>query len=240
MAKLAVNVDHVATLRQARGTLYPDPVTAAMLAELAGVDGIVVHLREDRRHIKDRDVKILRQTIKSKLILEMAQTQEMVGIAIDVKPDVVTLVPEKREELTTEEGINLKIHKDITKETIRILKNKGIGVSIFMDPDPDQVKIAKQINADSIEIHTGYYCDAKTSSDKKQAFDKIIDTIKVASKLEIGINAGHGIDYQTIKDFRSIKEIYEFSIGHSIISRSILVGIEKAVREMIELIKQTV
>jgi len=162
MASLAVNVDHVATLRQARGAAYPDPVAAAVIAELAGAEGIVVHLREDRRHIQDRDVKILRKVVQSKLILEMAATPEMIGIAFDIQPDIVTLVPEKREELTTEGGMDLMVHQNAIAETVETLQNSGIPVSIFIDPDPDQIKLAYQINASMIEIHTGAFCDAKT------------------------------------------------------------------------------
>ncbi|MBW2710771.1 MAG: pyridoxine 5'-phosphate synthase, partial [Deltaproteobacteria bacterium] len=170
MAGLSVNVDHVATLREARKGRYPDPVSAAVLAELAGVDGIVVHLREDRRHIKDRDLRILRKVVQTKLILEMASTNEMVGIALDVQPDIITLVPEKREELTTEGGLDLIVHKDAIAETVGTLQDNGIPVCIFIDPNPDQVKIAHQINANMVEIHTGIFCDAKTQKKRERAF----------------------------------------------------------------------
>ncbi|MGB6010778.1 MAG: pyridoxine 5'-phosphate synthase [Desulfobacterales bacterium] len=238
MAGLSVNVDHVATLREARKGRYPDPVSAAVLAELAGVDGIVVHLREDRRHIKDRDLRILRKVVQSKLILEMASTNEMVGIALDVQPDVVTLVPEKREELTTEGGLDLIVHKDAVAETVGTLQNNGIPVCIFIDPNPDQIKIAHQINANMVEIHTGIFCDAKTSKKRDQAFSNIVDSAKLAFKLRMGVNAGHGICYKTIKAFKGLNEINEFSIGHSIISRAVLVGMDSAVREMLTLIKE--
>lgn len=237
MAGLSVNVDHVATLREARKGRYPDPVSAAVLAELAGVDGIVVHLREDRRHIKDRDLRILRKVVQSKLILEMASTNEMVGIALDVQPDVVTLVPEKREELTTEGGLDLIVHKDAVAETVGTLQNNGIPVCIFIDPNPDQIKIAHQINANMVEIHTGIFCDAKTSKKRDQAFSNIVNSAKLAFKLRMGVNAGHGICYKTIKAFKGLNEINEFSIGHSIISRAVLVGMDSAVREMLALIK---
>jgi pyridoxine 5-phosphate synthase len=237
MAGLSVNVDHVATLREARKGRYPDPVSAAVLAELAGVDGIVVHLREDRRHIKDRDLRILRKVVHSKLILEMASTNEMVGIALDVQPDVVTLVPEKREELTTEGGLDLIVHKDAVAETVGTLQNNGIPVCIFIDPDPEQIKIAHQINANMVEIHTGIFCDAKTSKKRDQAFSNIVNSAKLAFKLRMGVNAGHGICYKTIKAFKGLNEINEFSIGHSIISRAVLVGLDSAVREMLALIK---
>jgi len=238
MAGLAVNVDHVATLRQARGTTsYPDPVAAALLAETAGADGIVVHLREDRRHIQDRDVRILRNTVQTKLILEMASTAEMVGIALDVKPDVVTLVPEKRQELTTEGGLDLIVHKDTIAETVETLQNSGIPVSIFIDPDPEQIRLAHRINATIVEIHTGAFCEAETPAKQAQAFGNIVDAVKFARKLKLGIHAGHGICYKTVKAFAAIPEIDEFSIGHSIVSRAALVGMETAVRDMAALIR---
>ena len=238
MAGLAVNVDHIATLRQLRGVSYPDPVAAAVLAELAGAEGIVVHLRRDRRHIQDRDVRILRKVVQTKLILEMATTTEMLGIALDIKPDLVTLVPERREEITTEGGLDLVVHKTAVTETVRTLQNSGIPVSIFIDPEPEQLKLAHQAKANLVEIHTGTFCDATTSKKKKQAFSKIVDAIKLSHKLRLGINVGHGICYNTIKAFKGLKEIDEFSIGHSIVSRASLVGMERAVKEMAALIKE--
>jgi pyridoxine 5-phosphate synthase len=238
MAGLAVNVDHVATLREARKISYPDPVAAAILAELAGADGIVVHLREDRRHIQDRDLGMLRQIVQTKLILEMASNNEMIGIALDIRPDVVTLVPEKREELTTEGGLDLISNKDAIAETVATLQDSDIPVSIFIDPNSDQIKVAHQINATMVEIHTGIFCDAKTSKKKRQAFTDIVNAIKFAHKLKLGINAGHGLCYNTIKAFKGLHEIDEFSIGHSIVSRAVLVGMEKAVKEMLALIKE--
>lgn len=238
MAGLAVNVDHIATIREARKADYPDPVTAAMLAELAGADGIVVHLREDRRHIQDRDVRILRKVVQTKLILEMACTSEMVGIALDVKPELVTLVPESREEVTTEGGLDLIIHNKSIGETIATLQNSGIPVSVFIDPESEQIRLAHKINANMIEIHTGVFCDAISQPAKTQAFNKIVDAAKLAHKLRMGVNAGHGICYNTIKAFKGLWEIDEFSIGHSIISRAVMSGMEKAVREMVSLIKE--
>ncbi len=236
MAGLAVNVDHVATLREARKTRYPDPVGVALMAENAGADGIVVHLRADRRHIQDRDVKILREVVQTKLILEMASTPEMVGIALNIKPDLVTLVPENREELTTEGGLDLIVHKTSISEAVGTLQNSGIPVSIFIDPDFEQVRLAHQINADLVEIHTGTFCDAKTFKQRDQAFLKVVDSVKLAHKLKLGINVGHGICYNTIKYFKGLTEIDEFSIGHSIIARAALVGIERAVKDMAYLI----
>ncbi|MCM2285517.1 MAG: pyridoxine 5'-phosphate synthase [Desulfobacula sp.] len=236
MAQLAVNVDHVATLREARGVNYPDPIGAAVAAETAGADGIVVHLREDRRHIKERDVRLLRKIVQSKLILEMASTNEMLGIALDIKPDTVTLVPEKREELTTEGGLDLITHQDHIRQAVTTLKNAGIAVCIFIDPDLDQIKIAHKIDADMIEIHTGAFCDAVTKLQKQKEFLRIVDAAKIGTKLKLEVNAGHGISYNTIKAFKGLSEISEFSIGHSIVSRAILTGMEQAVRDMKQLI----
>ncbi len=236
MANLAVNVDHVATLREARGINYPEPIAAAVAAETAGADGIVVHLREDRRHISERDVRLLRKIVQTKLILEMGATNEMLGIALDIKPDCVTLVPEKKEELSTEGGLDLIIHEQNVRETVTSLKNAGIDVCIFIDPDLDQIKIAHKIDADMIEIHTGAFCDAKTERQKKREFIKIIDSVKIGTKLKLEVNAGHGICYNSIKAFAGLHEINEFSIGHSIVARAILTGMEQAVRDMKELI----
>ena len=236
MALLAVNVDHVATLREARGATYPEPVAAAVAAETAGADGIVVHLREDRRHINERDVRLIRQIVQSRLILEMAATSEMLGIALDIGPDTVTLVPEKREEVTTEGGLDLITHQGSVREAVATLKNAGISVCIFIDPDLDQIKMAHKIDADMIEIHTGAFCDAKTDSDRKREFARIVDAAKIGSKLKLEVNAGHGICYNTIKAFQGLDEINEFSIGHSIVSRAVLTGMEQAVRDMKELI----
>lgn len=237
MAELAVNVDHVATLRQARGIDYPDPVAAAVVAETAGADAIVVHLREDRRHIQERDVRLLRQIVQSRLILEMAATSEMLGIALDIMPDTVTLVPEKREELTTEGGLDLITHQETIRETVSTLKNAGIKVCIFIDPDLDQIKIAHKIDADMIEIHTGAFCDAETESRARREFVRIVDAAKIGTKLKLGVNAGHGICYNTIKAFTGLHEIREYSIGHSIVSRAVLTGMDRAVRDMKALIK---
>jgi pyridoxine 5-phosphate synthase len=238
MAGLAVNVDHIATLRQARGINYPDPVAAAVLAELAGADGIVVHLREDRRHIQDRDVYLIRKTVLSKLILEMAATDEMVRIASDVKPDLVTLVPEKREEVTTEGGLDIITHSSTVKKAIQALHEQNIPVSLFIDPDTDQIKQAGNINADMIEIHTGTYCDAESPAEKDKAFAAVIEAAKTGARLNLGVNAGHGLCYNSIKRFKGLKEIDEFSIGHSIIARAVMVGMQQAVADMVVLVKE--
>ncbi len=238
MAHLAVNVDHVATLREARGAQYPEPIAAALAAETAGADGVVVHLREDRRHIQTRDVRLLRQVVRTKLILEMASTPGMLGIALDIKPEVVTLVPEKREELTTEGGLDIITHKDNIKEAVATLKNNGIDVCIFIDPDLDQIQTAHRIDADMIEIHTGAFCDATSKSLKRAELARIVDAVKIGSKLKLGVNAGHGICYNSIKAFKGLNEIDEFSIGHSIISRAVMIGMDRAVKDMVQLIKE--
>lgn len=237
MAGLAVKVDQVAALRENRKNQFPDPVASAIVAELAGADGITVHLREDRRYIQDRDVRILRHVVQSKLIIEMASTSETVGAALNIKPDLVMLVPEKREEFTDQGGFDLVIHKDDVAETAEALQNSGIPVGIFIDPDPDQVKLAHRSNVSIIEINTAAYCDAKTPPKKHQAFLKIVDAVKLAHKLKFSIKAGHGLSYKTIKAFKGLDEIDEFTIGHSIIARGLLTGLEKAVSEMLSQIK---
>ncbi|MCP3925129.1 MAG: pyridoxine 5'-phosphate synthase [Desulfobacterales bacterium] len=237
MSELAVNVDHIATLREARKINYPDPVIAAGICELAGVDGIVCHLREDRRHIQDRDVKLLREVVQTRLILEMAATEEMLNIALSIMPDVVTLVPEKRVEVTTEGGLDLTTSKGNIAKAVDTLKNSGIKVCIFIDPDPEQIQIAHKIGTDSIEIHTGAYCEAKTEVEKDKTFAEIVNAANFGKKLSIGVNAGHGLCYNNIKRFKGHDLIQEFSIGHSIISRAAFVGLERAVKEMYEIVK---
>ena len=237
MAGLAVKINQVAVLREARKSPFPDPVAAALMAELAGADGIAVHLSNDRRDIRDRDVRIIRQMIQSKLILEMASTTEMVGMALDVKPDHVTLVPGKREEFSAEGGLDLVVHKDEITETVDTLQNSGIPVAILIDPDPEQLKQAHRTNAGIVEIHTGAYCEAKTAQKRHQAFLKIVDAIKLAHKLNLNVKAGRSLCYKSIKAFSGLTEIDEFSIGHCIFSRARLTGMEKAVKEMIELIR---
>lgn len=236
MAKLAVNVDHVATLRQARRAAVPDPVTAAALAELAGAQGIVVHLREDRRHIQDRDVGLLRQTVKTRLNLEMAPTQEMLKIALNIKPDMVTLVPERREEVTTEGGLEVQLNKEKLKKFIGLLRDAEITVSLFINPDLDQVKASQWVEANYIEVHTGPFCEVATLSQRQEQFDRIYNAVKLAHKVGLGVNAGHGLDYHNIGWLVDVAEIEEFSIGHAIVARAVLVGFDRAVRDMVELI----
>jgi len=235
--RLGVNVDHVATLRQARRTTYPDPVTAAALAELAGAQQITIHLREDRRHIQDRDLRILRETCQTLLNLEMAATAEMVKIAYEYKPDVVTLVPERREELTTEGGLDVNGQREHVAKIIKNLKDGEITVSLFIDPDLDQVRAAHKVDADRIEIHTGRYCEARNERERGRELSRIIDASKAAAKLGMSVAAGHGLNYDNVQPIARIQEIDELNIGHAIVGRAVLVGFERAVREMLELMR---
>lgn len=236
MPRLGVNVDHVATLRQARGGSEPDPVAAALLAELAGADGIVVHLREDRRHVQDRDLALLRQTVKTRLDLEMAADDAMVKIALDVKPHYVTLVPERRQELTTEGGLDVAGHKSRFKRVVDALQNGGIPVSLFIEPDADQIKASKAIGAEYIEIHTGRYANAQSEQASEAEFRAVVKAAQLAVRLKLGVNAGHGLNYVNIRKLTAISEIEEYNIGHSIVARALLVGLDQAVREMKRLI----
>lgn len=238
MKKLMVNIDHVATLRQARGTYYPEPVFAASIAETAGASGIIVHLREDRRHINDRDVKILREVVKTKLNLEMAATDEMVAIARDIKPDMITLVPEKREELTTEGGLDVVGLTKKIQMAVESVKNKGIKVSLFVDPEEKQIIASKEIGADMVEIHTGAYSDALNEKIQDKELKKVIDAARKGKELGLGVNAGHGLHYHNVRKIVAIPEIDELSIGHSIIARAVFTGFEQAVRDMLRLIKE--
>jgi pyridoxine 5-phosphate synthase len=235
--RLGVNVDHVATLRQARRTTYPDPVTAAALAELAGAQQITIHLREDRRHIQDRDLRILRETCQTLLNLEMAATAEMVKIAYEYKPDVVTLVPERREELTTEGGLDVGGQREQVAKIIKNLKDGEITVSLFIDPDLDQVRAAHKVDADRIELHTGRYCEARNERERARELSRIVDAAKAASKLGMSVAAGHGLNYDNVQPIARIQEIDELNIGHAIVGRAVLVGFERAVREMLELMR---
>jgi len=237
MPRLGVNIDHVATVRQARGVAYPDPVTAAGIVELAGADGIVCHLREDRRHIQDRDLQLLRAVVQARLNLEMAATEEMIRIALATRPDIVTLVPEKREELTTEGGLNVVKSFQSLKKAIQRLQKGGIPVSLFVDPKSDQIKASGGVGANAIEIHTGHYCDAKTPALADEELKRILDAVGEASHLDLQIAAGHGLHYINVHRIAEIKEIEELNIGHSIIARAILVGLDRAVREMLALIR---
>ncbi|MGD0487092.1 MAG: pyridoxine 5'-phosphate synthase [Syntrophorhabdales bacterium] len=237
MRKLMVNIDHVATLREARGVCYPDPVYAAGLAEMAGASGIIVHLREDRRHIKDRDVRLLREVVRTRLNLEMAATEEMVGIARDILPDMVTLVPEKRQELTTEGGLDVAGNRDRISKAVARLKEKGIAVSLFVDPVEAQVSASRGVMADIIEIHTGHYSDAPNERTMREELTKIIAAAQAGKAAGLEVNAGHGLHYDNVRPIVQIPEIDELSIGHSIIARAVLIGLDKAVRDMIALIR---
>jgi pyridoxine 5-phosphate synthase len=236
--RLGVNVDHVATLRQSRRTAYPDPVAAAMLAELAGADQITIHLREDRRHIQERDLQVLRRTVTTRLNLEMAAAQEMVKIAYETKPDVCTLVPERREELTTEGGLDVVAGRENVRKVVKTLRDADIEVSLFIDPDLDQVKAAHRVEAQTVEFHTGRYCDARLASDRRRELSRIVDACKAAAKLGLQVAAGHGLNYVNVGPVAALPEIEELNIGHSIVARAVLVGLERAVREMKELIRQ--
>jgi len=236
MVSLAINVDHVATLRQARGISEPDPILAAGICELAGAQGIVVHLREDRRHIQDRDVRLLRQTVKSKLNLEMGATEEIIKIALEIKPDMITLVPEKRKELTTEGGLNVAGQKKNLQEVIARMRKAGIPVSLFIDPDSRQINAALEVGATFVEIHTGRYCDATTEQLRDKEFGFIATAAEEAYELGLRVNAGHGLNYLNTRRVAALGTIEELSIGHAVMARAILVGLDQAVREMLALL----
>ena len=237
MIELGVNVDHVATVRQARRATYPDPVAAAAIAELAGAGQITIHLREDRRHIQERDLKVLRQTVQTMLNLEMAPTPAMVKVAYDYKPDMATLVPERREELTTEGGLDVNSQKDAVARVVKNLKDGDIKVSLFIDPDLDQVKAAHKVSADRVELHTGRYCEARSDRDRDREFSRIVDAAKAAVKLGMGCAAGHGLHYENVRAIARIQEVDELNIGHAIVARAVMVGFDRAVREMIEILR---
>ncbi len=235
--RLCINIDHVATLREARGGIEPDPVTAAQICELAGADGIVCHLREDRRHINDRDLRILRETVKTKLDLEMAATAEIITIACDTVPELATLVPERRQELTTEGGLDVRGHKREIRDAVRRLQERDIEVSLFIDPVIEQIEAAQETGADKIEIHTGDYANARTEEEQRQRLEVVRTAARAARERGLGVNAGHGLNYLNIIPFRDITEIEELSIGHAILSRAVFVGLERAVREMLTLVR---
>ena len=243
MATLSVNIDHIATLREARKGREPDPIAAAVLVELAGADGLTVHLREDRRHMQERDVKLLRQTLATKLNLEMAATTDMVQFAIDILPDQVTLVPENREEITTEGGLNVAGKVGDIEKAVSSLKMHEIFVSLFIDPEIDQIKAATKTGAQAIELHTGTYCNAYDFGEDDMAWqmelDKIEKMTQMALKSELVVNAGHGLNYQNVEYISSISDINELNIGHSIVSRASLVGMERAVKDMLEILRRT-
>ncbi|MFH1239349.1 MAG: pyridoxine 5'-phosphate synthase [bacterium] len=232
MVKLCVNIDHIATVRQARLAQEPDPVYAAAICESAAADGITVHLREDRRHIQDRDVYLLRKTVKTKLNLEMSINEEIVNIALDVKPDMVTLVPEKRKELTTEGGLDIISNKTAVKRVIAKLQGKGIITSLFIDPDLDQIQVARVLKADYVELHTGAYAEANDEKKRTKELAQLEKAAAFVIKSGLRLNAGHGLDYRNVVPVAKITGVEDLNIGYSIIARAVLVGLERAVREM--------
>lgn len=238
MTKLAINVDHVATIRQARGITEPDPVTAAAICELAGAFGIVVHLREDRRHIQDRDVFLLRETVQTKLNLEMGANKEIIDIALQVEPDLVTLVPEKRQELTTEGGLDVVSQKKKLEKVIKKMTKAGIPVSLFVDPDPEQLAAANEIGATFVELHTGRYSDAPDEAIQLEEYRLIADAAEIGSQLGLRVCAGHGLNYRNTAAIAGIDVIEELSIGHAVIARAVFTGMDQAVREMLALVAQ--
>ncbi len=235
MATLGVNIDHVATLRQQRGTKYPDPVEAAFIVQNAGADQLTVHLREDRRHIQERDIKLLKEILQIPLNLEIGNTHEMIDFACCIKPFMVTLVPEKREEKTTEGGLNLEEYFDQLKESINLLQKNEIPVSLFIEPNLRDITLAKNLGVEMIEIHTGKYADSD-GREKQKEFEKIVTATKFALDNKIQVHAGHGLNYQNAYQIAQIKGISDLNIGHSIIAYALFVGLEKAVREMKKLI----
>lgn len=238
MAQLGVNIDHVATVRQARKTTEPDPVWAAVLAELGGADGITVHLREDRRHILDRDVSVLRETVAAKLNLEMACDGSIVRLACELRPDQATLVPERREEITTEGGLDLRANRSTVAKVIKQLRDAGITVSVFLDPDPEQISIAAELEVDAVELHTGNYALARGDAQHDE-LSKLATAGKHVRDAGMILHAGHGLTYRNVTPVASIHGMCELNIGHSIVARSMMVGFENAVREMKRLVSAT-
>jgi len=237
MIHLGVNIDHVATVRQARRDVEPDPVAAAVICELAGAHGITVHLRGDRRHIQDRDLHLLREIVRTKLNLEMGATEEMIAIALEVKPDQVTLVPEKREELTTEGGLDVASNVDGLADAVARLRAGEIPVSMFIEPDHDQIEASKQVGAAAIELHTGTYANARTEAAHAAELETLIVGGRQAAALGLRVHAGHGLTYRNIIPMKQIPKLHEVNIGHNIVARAVLVGLDRAVREMLELLK---
>jgi pyridoxine 5-phosphate synthase len=236
MPELGVNIDHVATVRQARMTNEPDPVWAAALAQLGGADGITLHLREDRRHITDRDLEILRQTVTAKVNLEMACDEEVTRIACRIKPDQATLVPERREEITTEGGLDVAGQRERVNDVVQRLRQAGVVVSLFLDPDPAQIAAAIELNVEAVELHTGQYALAKPGTDRDEQLEILKTAGQQIREAGLTLHAGHGLTYQNVCPVANIDDMHELNIGHSIIARAIMVGMEKAVRQMKELI----
>ncbi len=235
MARLAVNIDHVATVRQARGGPDPDPVWAAALAQLGGADGITVHLREDRRHIQDRDLRLLRETVTVRLNLEMACTDEMVAIARANRPELVTLVPERREEVTTEGGLDVAVHRLRVLDSVRQLKDLGLEVSLFIDPTPRQIELAREVGADAVELHTGAYALA-AEAQRNSHLEALETAAKLAQQLGLVLHAGHGLNYHNVSPVARLVSAGDLNIGHSIVARALWVGLPEAVRQMKQLV----
>jgi pyridoxine 5-phosphate synthase len=237
MPELGVNIDHIATIRQARRTYEPDPVWAAALAELGGADCITLHLREDRRHINDRDLRILRETVTVKLNLEMAWNDEILKIALNVKPDQATLVPERREEITTEGGLDIIKHKIRAADTVSHLQDAGISVSLFLDPEAQQIEEAVRLKADAVELHTGKYADSRPGAKRQQELEKLDSIGSLIRQSGMALHAGHGLNYHNVRPVAAIEGMHELNIGHSIVARAVMVGFEEAVREMKRLVE---
>ena len=236
MPELGVNIDHVATIRQARKTFEPEPVWAAALAELGGADGITIHLREDRRHIQPRDLRLLRETVTVKLNLELACEEEVLCVASQIKPNQATLVPEHREEITTEGGLDVVTHRDRATLAVQRLRDAGIGVSLFLDPDPRQIDMARELNVDAVELHTGQYALANPEQQERE-LATLANAGSQVRELGLALHAGHGLTYRNVRPVAQVDGMHELNIGHSIVSRALMVGMERAVREMKELVR---
>lgn len=230
--RLGMNIDHVATLRQARGTKYPDPISAAAIAEMAGADQITVHLREDRRHIQDRDLRLLRETVQTRLNLEMATTDEMIAVAREIRPDEVTLVPERREELTTEGGLDVPGFEADIMEAVGRLQDEGIAVSLFVDPEPEQVAAAGSVGATIVELHTGRWCESPEGKERERELERLRHAAREGSEAGLMVAAGHGLHYNNVREIVAIPEIEELNIGHAIVARAVFSGLDRAVRDM--------
>jgi pyridoxine 5-phosphate synthase len=235
--ELGVNIDHVATLREARRTYEPDPVWAAVAAELGGADGITIHLREDRRHIQDRDLEVLRRTVSVKLNLELASADQIVAIACRVKPDQATLVPERREEVTTEGGLDVASQREAVTTAVKKLRDAGIFVSLFLDPDPRQLDLAKSVGADAVELHTGRYALTKPGKPRDVEVATLVAAGRQVRDAGLALHAGHGLNYHNVQAIASIPDMHELNIGHAIIARAVFVGLQQAVREMKDLLR---
>jgi pyridoxine 5-phosphate synthase len=236
MPELGVNIDHIATIRQARRTYEPDPVWAAALAVLGGADCITLHLREDRRHINDRDLRVLKETVYVKLNLEMSCNEDILAIALQAKPDQATLVPERREEITTEGGLDIIVHASRVADAVRRLRDTGVSVSLFLDPDPRQIEQAARFNADAVELHTGQYAESRPGATRQKELEKLQSAGALVRRAGMALHAGHGLNYHNVRPVAAIDDMHELNIGHSIVARAVMVGFQQAVREMKQLL----